>query len=233
MPDARPNEVLELASSQHYAEALAALRRAPERWPPAAYHYNGGTLHYHLHQPALAVAHLEKAARLAPHDPDIHANLRQARAAFERTEPGIVLDPASHAWERIADRVPLEEIRACLGLTLLLSLLFWTRTFWKTRRLRTALAHRLGILGAGGFLITAMLYGIERWSASHPPAICLEDLSIRSGPGRHYMELGRAQAGTKVRLYDAQATEGTETWRQIRFTTQEIGWFPVRALLFL
>lgn len=213
-----------------YEDALRALQQHPQE--SASYYYNLGTLFFQNGNLGQSVGYLEKANRLNPHDPDTQYHLSIARSALGRALGEDKVDPASSWLEGLADRISLEEVRTTLGLLAMIVILLWIRAYWATRNIKAALFKISGLLGILGFSITAGIYGIQRWANSCPPAISLERLSVRSGPGEHYLELSQIEAGAKLRLLGpaAQAGQG-ETWKQVRFSQDGIGWAKAGSLL--
>lgn len=228
------DKIHSLAAAGNIAEALELAKgREPK---DATYHYNVGTLYFRLEKFGLAVAHLEKADRLRPHDPDIRVNLVLSRDSLGRALGGQTqLDPASSPVEMIADNVQIEEVRGTFGVFAFILILFWIRSYRKTRSLRITLLKPTGVLGILALLITASLYGIQRWSDTHPPVVLLEKQTLRSGPGENYLELARFEAGVKLRMTgeSAQAEDGGN-WQQVRFSEEgDVAWVRESSLLLL
>lgn len=221
-------------------EALRTLQSRPGSDPH--YFYNLGTIYLRLERPGTATAYLEKANRLRPHDPDIRNNLRIAQNSLSRVIGQDRLDPASSWLEDTADSLSLNEIRGTLGLFALILSLSWLRSYLKTRNIFRTLRQPAGVLGLLGFLITGGLYVAHRLADSRPPAICLERQSIKSGPGEDYLDLGRVEEGMKVRLLGPSAqgfpaegvtTAAGDTWYQVRYSRDGIGWLRGSKILSL
>jgi tetratricopeptide (TPR) repeat protein len=213
-----------------YDDALKELQATPSE--EGAYFHNVGTVLARLGQSGKALAYLEKANRLEPHDASIQKNLRLTRAAVAQTLGEDKLDPASTWMEILASRVPLEELRGTLGLMTLILILLWLRTYLRTRSLAGTFARPAGVLGALGLAITASLYVAARASENHPAAILVETQPVRSGPGKSYLELGKVSPGAQVRLLEMSVTS-PEAWHQVRFDADAIGWLPESAFLIL
>jgi tetratricopeptide (TPR) repeat protein len=239
-------ELNALYSTGKFAEALAELQSHPGS--SAEYYYNLGTVLERLGRLGHALAYLEKANRLRPHDSAIQHNLQLARNALGQALGPGRLDPASTWSEEVADRVSIEEIRGILGLVGSILALLWLRSYVRTRRLRKTLLHPAALIAAVGFSITCGLYVIERMAASRPPAVCLERETVRSGPGDHFLELAQVDAGMKLRVMgepvsgEANPTGAAGTglmqgataqWRQVRFSQDGIGWVRDSSLLLL
>jgi len=217
--------------SGKFDDALHSLQDHPREEPN--YYYNLGTVHFKLGHPGLAVAYLEKANRMRAHDTDIQNNLATARNELGRVIGEARLDTSSTWVESLADRVPLDEVRGTLGLVAFVLTLVWTRKYWITRDIKKTLLQPAGILTLVALFITSALYFAQRSADSHPPAVALDSQTIRSGPGNTFIDLGHVEAGVKLRLLGPTALEGTETWRQVRFSGDGIGWIPSSSLLLL
>ncbi|MGZ3698773.1 MAG: hypothetical protein ACXWPM_00465 [Bdellovibrionota bacterium] len=228
-------EASSLYSSGQYDKALDAFRAHPRN--NAAYYYNLAATLFHLGRIGQATAYFEKANHLEPHDPDIQHNLETARSALGRTLGADRLDPASSSMEILADRVPLDELRGILGLVGLILGFVWLRGYLRTRRFFKTLLQPSALIAGAAFLATGILFAAQRVAQAHPPAVCLDRQSVRSGPGEKYMELSQLEAGTKVRALGPVDTvangTSTEEWRQVRFSADGIGWVRTSSLLLL
>jgi tetratricopeptide (TPR) repeat protein len=231
-----------LYQDQKYEEALHAMRSHPKE--DSTYYYNLGTISYRLNHLGYAVGYLEKANRLHPHDPDIQHNLSIARSELIRKIGNEKIDPASSSIEQIADRIPLEEIRTLLGFIGVAVALLWVRAYLTTRNLKKAILNPTGMLGIFAMTLILCIYTIQRIAHASPPAICLERISVHSGPGNHFYQLSSLEEGAKVRLMgpavEAQPSanhelspSSAERWYQVRYSRDEIGWIHTSSLLTL
>jgi len=227
-------EAHELFERHDYPGALAAFKNHPRESDPY-YHYNLGTTYYHLNQLGVALAHFEKANQLSPHQSDILYNLNQTRHQLEKKIAPHPIDPTSSALEQIADRIPLDEARATLGLIALLVTLVWIRSYRRTRHLKETLFQASGYIGMTALTICILLYCAQRWARSSPPAIVLEPQIVRSGPGEGYMELGNLPEGVKLRILSHSVLDDhtQSLWIQVRFSKDAVGWVKSSALLTL
>ncbi len=199
----------------------------------APYFYNVGSLYYKLGQPGPAVAYLEKAKRLKPHDPDIQNNLRVAQAALGELIGTHRLNPASNWVEDLADPISLDEVRGILGLVALILVLIWIRAYAKTNDLNKTFFQPAGFFGLLGLGITVGLYSAQRLARDHPPVVCIQPETIRSGPGDQFLELAQESPGVKLRLLGSSSNEQNEQWYQVRYARGKIGWARASGLLLL
>ncbi len=230
-----------LYDSGKYEEALQTLQKNPRS--DFSYNYNLGTIYFRMGQLGSAVAYLEKANRNHPHDPDIQFNLSVAKSALGRSIGADHLDPSSNGFEQIADRISLDEVRAILGLLGMIVVLLWIRVYLNTRNIQMTFLQPAGLLVLLGFSMTFGIYAIQRYTADHPSAICLEKGMIRSGPGDNYIELAQTEAGSKLRLLGPSASDQNhsnpiaskppEVWQQVRYSVDGIGWIKASHLLVL
>jgi hypothetical protein len=226
-----------LFDSGKYDAALGEMMAHPTS--DSSFYYNMGTIYNKLGRTGLAVAYLEKANRLQPHDPAIQKNLKGAHDELGRLIGTDRLDASSTWAESVADHVSLDEIRGTLGLLGSITLILWLQAYLRTRRLRKTLLQPAAICTFVGFLITIGLYSVERMAESHPPAVAVDHQVVRSGPGDRFLELSQIEPGMKLRVLgpvadsEAQAGGSSEAWRQIRFSQDGIGWVRVSSLLLL
>jgi tetratricopeptide (TPR) repeat protein len=220
-------EAKSLYEAGKFDEALQAFQTHPN--DTAQYFHNLGTVYYRVGQPGRALAYLEKANSLKPHDPETQHNLHLAQAAVGQLIGEARLDAASTGLESLADRVSLQEVRGALGLLGLLVAVLWLRAYWKTRNLKRTFLQPAGFIGLLGFGLTAGLYFTERLAQSHPPAFAVERQVIRSGPGDQFAQLGQVEPGMKIRLLGPV----DQDWRQVRYSTDGIGWIKASSLLLL
>jgi tetratricopeptide (TPR) repeat protein len=212
----------------------------------ASYFYNLGNTYYRLGKFGIALAYFEKANRLHPHDNDIQANLDLARKAVGRLVGEEKLDPASTPFESTADGIPLDEVRAALGLFALILGALWVRTYLRTRALKITLFRPAALFGLIAFSITGALYAAQRFASTTPPAALVDRQVVRSGPGDRYSELAQLEPGTKVRALgpvapatvEGKPTESmtpppAEMWSQVRYAQDGIGWVRTSSLLLL
>lgn len=216
-----------LVANGKFAEAVAAAREVTPQ--DAAYFYNLGTLLFRDGQIGPSVAHLEKAHALSPLDPAISKNLAATKVFLVQTLGEGRLDPASNLLERWADRLPLKVIQAILGL--LIGFSAWTIV----QRKRTQGGGKLFGVSLVFFLAISMLRMGMGLASS---AMVLELQTLRSGPGEQFLDLGRAEAGIKLRISGEtriaeKAGSQTESWSQVRYSSDGIGWIKSSALLLL
>lgn len=247
-------QVNQLIQAGNLDQAYQVLLAHPEGG--AVYYYDLGTLAFRLGRIGPAVAYLEKANRFQPHDPDIQQNLKIARDSLSRAIGTDLLDPASSGPERLVDPVAMKEIRGALGLISLILALYWTLSLLKGRPLRRAFLSPSSQLGLLALVLVVGLYAMKREARDHPAAVSLNRETVRSGPGESFSDLGRVDAGAKVRLLgrrsmassperededllkmglgaDPPPASGSESWLQVRFASDEVGWLPESDLVIL
>jgi uncharacterized protein YraI len=67
------------------------------------------------------------------------------------------------------------------------------------------------------------------------PAVLVQAVPVRSGPAATFIELGSIDAGVKIRLSGVTRTEAQsgDSWTQVYFGGDQVGWIPTSALLHL
>ena len=220
---AEPTELATLFSENRWSEALAVLEKTPSgsNLEEVALHaYHLGTVYLRLNRLGLAVAHLEKAHYLAPGNGDIGQNLSVARAALGRSIGESRLDPASTTLETLGDALRNPEALAAYSLLALAILaLGW--------RLRSGMTVGFGILA------WVALLTVKTIANSTPPAVMIERVPARSGPGTRFIEVNQPDVGSKVRLLGPLDSDSQgQKWLQIRFgLNSQIAWVPESSLV--
>lgn len=214
-------------SAPSIQESFDLLKARPPK--TAAEFYNLGTLALSLQKPGEALAYLERAKALDPFDADTAQNLKIARDQTALAlGSALKLDPASHWSESLADRVSLEEIRGVLGAIGLLTVFFWFRSYRKHRRFLRVFWEAPGLLGLSAAILTLGLYICDRRAEAYPPAIALERVTLRSGPGDGYLAMGTLEPGVRVRIEDQNPNAG---WIQVRYGPDQVAWVTTGSLL--
>jgi len=225
----------DLETAGKYKEAIALLQQHPTY--DANYFFNLGILYGKDQQPGLAVAYLEKASHLRPHDPEILKNLKIAQPQLKQqliaTKAQVTeLDGASNSLERFADRIQQDEIMGVIGLVMLIVSLLWIRAYLKTRNITKTFLKPSGWFGALAVVLSFAFYGVHRTGSSNPPAVLLMKQPLRSGPGMNYPEIIILDAGIKVRMVGSSITlNETEGWQKIRYNSDLTAWIPLSSLL--
>ncbi len=220
---------LEAANEGQTEEAIRQLRATLGTQDDARVLYNLGTLHLKSGKLALARAELERANRIDPFQPEIQRNLAIARAELAKTIDN--LNPTEHLAEKVADKVPIDELRAILGLIGILWTLVWMRAYLRGKRLKAVFTHPSSLVTGAIFALVFIVFLFERGTADERPAILIEARTLRSGPGDAYGDLGNVSPGVKLRLLDEAkvASDGTR-WRLVRYQTDSLGWVQESSL---
>lgn len=193
----------------------------------AAVHYNLGNALFKMGRLGPAILQYEKAAVLAPADPDIAANL-----AYLRT---LTADKASLAGahtttffvERLLALTSLDQDAAAFtALYLLVGCLTGIRIASRSARLR-----RLAVRGIAAALLPLLLTGatfaVKLYrTATIVQGVVLQDrVDVRSGPGQDNTTLFTVHEGLKVRIRNEQGS-----WYQVSLDNGLNGWVPAVAL---
>lgn len=225
------SEISQLDAAGKYKEAIEVLRQAPTY--DATYFFNLGLLHGKMNQAGLAVAFLEKANRMKPHDPEIQRNLKHARSSLRGVlGSDSALDSASTSLERFSDRIQGDEILGVIGLVTVVVSLLWIRAYLKTRNITRTFLKPSGWFGVLALILAFAFYGIYRTGNSDPPAVLVGRELLRSGPGLSFPEIQPIEAGVKVRLIGAAtAVNENELWQKVRYKMDQSAWVPLSSLL--
>lgn len=201
------------------AAGFAALRDAGVRNP--ALDYNLGNVHFRLGQLGEAIRHYRRAARFAPGDPLLEANLRYAR---DRVEPQI----APSGGRRLARQLLFWHYRTSVsqrfwGLALF-SLLGWPLLLgwlvWRRRALAVLGLVCVALAGAAG---GSLLWQIHD-EAVRPHAVVVGgETLLRLGRGES-ADLALKQPlgpGVELRIIDRRGV-----WVEVRLANDQTGWLP-------
>ncbi len=232
-----PGAAQDITSQFNIQSEIDRLKSSPQ--DTAVYHYNLGTLYYHMRQFGLSAAHLDKARHLDPWDSDIRAN---HALATKRSQAFSDLGPL----EWLGDHPLLVQLQGISGIFGLVALLFWFKSYLRSRRLWFVIARPAGWFGILVFGSMVFFAAAGVFSNSRPHAYTLSDIGVRSGPAESFMKLKHLESGAKVRFLGRTATDsqslndanvsGTpgippETWVQVLYDKKDVGWLPVKALL--
>lgn len=213
-----------------FDEALSAFLSASDVSP--TYHYNLGSVYYRLGRQARARAHFERSLSLQGRDPDTRHNLELVLDALASQIGRDRLDPASTWIERRVDYLSLEEVRGVVGLSALLFVMFLFPFYFKRRTLRSLFLSPASLIGACLCICSVLVFVAKKNALASPPAFAVEQALIRSGPGNHFVELSKLDAGMKIRLTGEASTDSATglEWLQIRFSPGKVGWVTESSL---
>ncbi len=208
------------------AEAYVAALEQGHDGP--AVHYNLGNALHHIERRGEAIAHYLTAARMAPRDADIRANLERALAGRPGGPPAPPLSWSQAAASRVVDMFTLSE----LALTA-------TVCLWVSIGAAIALLLRIGnerslrrmaiVFGALAVLFALMAFG--RWWRHHrtPQAVVTSESSqMRSGPGESFESVRTVGEGWIVRVLRDE-----EHWAEVVDEAGARGWLRADALTYV
>lgn len=196
-----------------------------------AIHYNLGNALYKLGRIGPAILEYEKAAVMAPNDPDVRANLEFLRSlTADKTTAGA--QTATFFVERLLAFSTVDQDAAVFTVLYLLAgaiagvRIVAPRGGRRGARVRRAAVWALAIvavpLALSGGSLALKIYR----SASLTHAVVLEErLDVRSGPGDDNTTLFTVHEGLKVRIRDTQGS-----WAQVSLENGLNGWVPAGAL---
>lgn len=228
---AEMSDLTQMEASGRYQEAIQAMRQAPTY--DATYFFNLGVLHGKMNQAGLAVAFLEKANRMKPHDPEIQRNLKHAKSSLLGVLGSeTAMDSASTPLERFSDRIQGDEILGVIGLVTVVVSLLWIRAYLKTRNITKTFLKPSGWFGVFALILVFGFYGIYRTGNSDPPAVLISRELLRSGPGLSFPEIQPIETGVKVRMIGSPAAiNENELWQKVRYKKDQSAWVPLSSLL--
>jgi len=220
-------EANRLYEAGQFAEAAAAYQALVDTGvEDGALYYNLGNAYLKANDLGRAVLNYRRAQQLLPHDPDVAANLRLARAQtrdqLEEADGGLL---AGSVRRFLVEWTTLEEAAViALGLWVVLCALVVVAILWP--RGRPGLRYAISV--------TAVLLGLSLLSAGIrvadvpgrvPAVIVAESIEVHSGPGTDYLTEFTLHAGAEVRL-----VEQRNDWVRIVLPGDLQGWAPSKAV---
>jgi tetratricopeptide (TPR) repeat protein len=221
------------AGNEHYAagrydEAAAQYRSLLEQgFRSEAVHYNLGNALFKMERLGPAILEYERAARLAPRDEDIQANLRYARSltADRMSEGGA--HTTSFFLERLLELTsPDQDAAFFLAVYLtggaLGALWIVARTI-RWRRLVAACLIALAVpLAVSGASLGVKVY---RMATLRQAVVLRERVDVLSGPGDDNTTLFTVHEGLRLDVRDRQGA-----WWRVRLDNGLSGWVPAETL---
>jgi len=208
-------------AADHYRQLLT------QGFTGAAVHYNLGNALYKLNQLGPAILEYEKAAALAPHDPDIEANLEFARSLIaDRTSVGGARTTTFFIEELLSLSGIDQDAMALSVIWLLLSAVAGALIVSRSPGTRRVMVWVLA-LGALPLIISGASFGYKLYrEGTTTHAIVLnERVDVRSGPGDDNTTLFTVHEGLKVRVRNQQGS-----WSQVSLDNGLNGWVPAGSL---
>ena len=205
---------------KNYLKALEELKKYPLDSP--SYFFNLGILNYHLGNLGKSRAYLEKASSLKPHHSEIKKNLSQIQSQWKLKYSE--LDAVSKREEILLEKLKSLSLGNIFGLLNLVSLILGikiytqNRNFFHTWKKPWVFLFLFSLLGLGFDSL------INQWVS--PPAFLLQNQVVRSGPSEDHPKLNSLAEGMKVRYL-----KQSNSWVQVRYSQQDVGWIPALTLL--
>lgn len=190
--------------------------------------YNLGNANYKQGDLGFAILNYERAARLAPRDADIRANLEFARGqTIDQLETG----PASPIDQWLRYNISMVTLNE---LSLITLVLFWLMIglviLYRHSRTEKARARRQFVL-----VIVAVLFALNAFTlgsrlymqTNNPQAIVVaESMDLYSGPGEEFLTEFTLNSGTKVNLLETRGQ-----WSRISLPGEQAqGWTNAGAV---
>ena len=191
---------------------------------PALY-FNLGNAYFETGQLGLAMLNYRRAARWAPRDDDVRANLalmRALRVDFQGDERAII-DRLATLGAGTMTRT--EQVAVTL---VVWSLWFGFVAVWAVGWLPRRREVHIALAGRAVVVMVVVLARASRMyaEAERPSAVVLPNVvSVYSGPGANYLEIYRLHAAAEVRLLEAQ-----DGWTRFVLPDGRQGWIAMDAV---
>ncbi len=213
------------AAKALYRDAIAAMTTLTDAGVRnAALEYNLGNANYRVGDLGRAILHYRRAARLAPTDADVRANLDYAR---RRVEPYLESDQTRRAFENLLIWKRLTRPTQW-WLAVALGVIGWGLLAIRLR-VRSAALFSAGAIGAAAALVLVSSLAADLRRESYTPDAVIVDQPqiLRRGRGEAYEPVVKQALGpgVEVRILDQRPD-----WVRVRLVTGESGWAPATSL---
>ena len=202
-----------------FLEAIQAYQSLRTNSPTLALHFNLGNAYFKSGQIGEALAEYHQAARLAPRDADVRANMKFARARV--TGPSY-----TPGWlqQNAQTLTPREWTMATTGLVwafCLLLALVQLRPRW-----RAALRSWTFLAGTLTVMVVACAFWAARLHATTRMAVVTQrDAVMRLGPFEESQSALELKNGAALRVLDRK-----DDWIQVTVDNRQVGWVPADAV---
>ena len=207
-------------AAQRYRELLDSGEAAQDS---AALHFNLGNALYKMNRIGPAILEFERAARLAPGDGDVEANLSFLRALIA-DKPSTARTASTEAFlaQLLAFTTADQDALVLTALWLLMGSLWGGWILLAPGRMRRAMLWGIAVSLPPVLLVSGAL-GIKMWRSADlvEGVVLAERVDVRSGPGEDHMSLFAIHEGLKVRVRSEQGV-----WSWISLEDGLNGWVP-------
>ncbi len=189
----------------------------------AAVYYNLGNCYLHKGDIGHAVAMFLRAERISPRDADIRANLLLARSMIgQPVEPPKV--NRFIGWiQRVHHALSTSELVFSALAAYFLTIAAFLAAMIDNRRRSRRRYIRIAVFGAIWMAIGVIGLGIRVYDREgvETAVAVRNEVSARTGPGEHFAEVYRQQAGYEMRVLRHQGG-----WAEVRLLNGFTGWVP-------
>lgn len=219
----------QLYENGRYSEAAQTYQQLVDQdYADSALFYNLGNAYYRRGDLGKAILNYERAARLAPRDGDIQANLAYAYGqALDQHE--IEANSPLEQWTQAASsKLTLNEMSVLAlvffwALAILFILYRHSRSSGLQKGLRYALVFALLVFGISAFTLGGRIYA----ESANPPAIVtVESVNVISNPGDSGVTQFTLHSGAQVILLETRGQ-----WARLTLPGDQFqGWVPVETV---
>lgn len=194
----------------------------------AADYYNAANCLFKLGKLGTAYGYFLKSSSLSPSNDDIRFNLALTKKLLSQSSSA----PQMHSfWVNIF--IPFSRqygaLPECFFILTCLGFLFCTRKAQKGMvKYSEVLKRPVFILGCSLLILglsTLITFAVAQ--RTNLGVVVSDIVVVRSGPGDKFTELTKLVAGANFKLND----EKNSTWRQIEFTSGNIGWIEEKDII--
>ena len=208
-------------AARHYRQLLN------QGFQSEAVHYNLGNALFKMGQIGQAILQYEKAAALAPNDPDVRENLEFLRTLTVDRSSGVGAQTTAFFVERLLALTTVDQDAGMFGgIFALIGVLAGVLIVSGSPRLRAAMVWGIALMSLP-LLLVGISFGVKlhREATVAHAVVLQEKVDVRSGPGEENTTLFTVHEGLKVRLRSEQGS-----WYQVSLESGLSGWVPAPAL---
>ncbi|MEZ4862532.1 MAG: tetratricopeptide repeat protein [Caldilineaceae bacterium] len=191
-------------------------------------YYNLGNAYYKQGELGRALLNYTRAARLAPRDADIQANLALARSQVADKYETNSSSPVAGLLALVERWLTINELAwAAFSIWVLCALLWLLQQHLAPGNPRTLTQYALGLSVLLLLLSTVSLGGILYTESRWPPAIVLSpEIAVVSGPGTQFTTEFTLHSGAQVSLLETRGD-----WVRIALPGEQLqGWTPAATV---
>ena len=204
----------QLYEQQRYSEAAAAYDKLVQagNHSPALY-YNLGNAYFKAGLTGRAIAAYREAAKLAPRDPDIQANLQFARDQVQNSKP-----PVQNLWTAALDHLSVNEWAMLASAFVWIWFLMLAFGQWRPDWRKPLRRYAIGLGLVAVCMIVCSSFAAQRYFV-RAAVVAVQEAVVRRGPFDESQSAFTLRDGAELTVLDRK-----DNWLQVADTANRTGW---------